>query len=519
NLAPFRNWDHDEALWETLILTPYQRPSWSQGFQDWDMAGSAVEQTPGFDLPSTVQLCGLLLVYIAVIGPINYVVLRALRRRELAWITIPGLVVLFSVLAYMTGSSLRGTLATLNSLNVVQVWPESDRAQVDTLLGVLSPRRTSYEMTMQQGVTVRPLPQDAFGTPNTGFGAVQVSTQITEGASFAAEDFLVDASFVAGFVGTGFIDDAPHVEGTARLSYGTGTSARVAGSVTNTTGMRIEEAVLLVRGGFQHVGALEPGESVSFDLPLTTRQSAPLSLAGGDPLYNYGGLDLTVHDVLGPNYSGSNFYGFIQGSTPTLQERLYRQWQDFLYAITPDFDLSGGRGDRVYLLGWTRETPLEITLAGTNWIPEDTTLYVFAVPVTVERPTEPVTISPGFSTWIAGSNTSAISPRPYDLTLASGEEAIFRFTPLPSAQLADVQHIDLTARRGSGANALISIWDWQAEEWIAVDLALGPRARFEDPVRFVGPENAVQVRVMPDINTPGTFVNYQQIDVTWYGTF
>ena len=109
------------------------------------------------------QLCGFLAIYIIVIGPLNYLVLKRLGRRELAWLTIPCLlIIVYSVVAYLTGFSLRGTQATINRLALVQVWPGTDQAQVDGVIGVLAPRRAIYNLPyggMTLGMRERSVPE------------------------------------------------------------------------------------------------------------------------------------------------------------------------------------------------------------------------------------------------------------------------------------------------------------------------------------------------------------------------
>jgi hypothetical protein len=200
-----------------------------------------------------------------------------------------------------------------------------------------------------------------------------------------------------------------------------------------------------------------------------------------------------------------------------VRDRTIRQRQDFLLAVAPDRDFSGGRGDRVFLVGWGGPSPLEFTLEGAAWIPEDMTLYVFELPLTVAEAEGEVTISPGFSTWMTLAETTTVAATPYNLTINGSEQVAFRFTPLPTAQLAEVTRLDLTLWRTSSYDATIYLWDWSAEEWTPVDLLAGVRTTLEDPVNFVGPYNAVQIMAVPnDIMSP---VSYRQFDVTWHGTF
>ena len=71
----------------------------------------AVASLPSLALPPIGGLIMLLFGYILLIGPINYLVLRRLDRRDWAWLTMPVLIVVFAVGAYAFGSALRGVVS------------------------------------------------------------------------------------------------------------------------------------------------------------------------------------------------------------------------------------------------------------------------------------------------------------------------------------------------------------------------------------------------------------------------
>jgi len=110
-----------------------------------------------------------------------------------------------------------------------------------------------------------------------------------------------------------------------------------------------------------------------------------------------------------------------------------------------------------------------------------------------------------------------IGARPYNLNIASGEQAAFRFIPLPTALLSDVTRIDITVRRTSFAPAFIYVWDWVAENWEQIDPGGRIQTTLDAPDRFLGPSNAVEVMVVPDDLTG--FADFGEVDVTWHGTF
>ena len=203
-LEPLLSWQAMPVLWMQILADGGARPGWAYGFSsEWESARQAVAAIPGVSLPSVLQLCGFLVVYVMLIGPINYLILWRLKRRELAWITIPGLVILFSVIAYLTGFQLRGSQVILHRLAVTQSWEGSDTAKVEALLGVWSPRRAGYDIEIEPGYLVRPLPQD-FGGALTS-----VSDTVIEGGQAAMlRHVQVDIGSVQPFVIEGMMSDA-----------------------------------------------------------------------------------------------------------------------------------------------------------------------------------------------------------------------------------------------------------------------------------------------------------------------
>ena len=89
---PLRSWNETKRLWYSLVASSGQKPSWSDGFVNWSTAREATLTTSNTVLPTFLQLCGFLTLYIVLVGPLNYLVLRRLNRRELAWFTIPALI-------------------------------------------------------------------------------------------------------------------------------------------------------------------------------------------------------------------------------------------------------------------------------------------------------------------------------------------------------------------------------------------------------------------------------------------
>ncbi|MCD4685876.1 MAG: hypothetical protein K8S97_08065, partial [Anaerolineae bacterium] len=400
---PLRSWEGRADLWYTLITSVGQSPSWGREFGDWSTAQEGTTTVSGTVLPTFVQLCGFLLAYIMLLGPVNYIVLKRLKRREWAWFTIPALIAVFSVIAYTVGFNLRGTVPVVNRLTVIRAFPEQAEAQVSTLIGVQSPRRREYDIAVEDEHVVRTLPEEGIG--------LSVPVMINESTRYSAQDILIDGGTIASFVANGY-DAAPELTVAAEwiLSDVSGVSPRLVGTVTNRTGVVLEDAVIVIKGAAERLGTLPPGEAEAFDIPLGPSNAAPLSLGNGyfnsRRAYNpwqtggsyawcfatYSGIQLTLPDVL-----GNESFSCDPHASGRAQEvrRRYR----LLAAYVVDTDPSGGRGDGAYLFAWSKQPQLNVELGGREFKTEDTTLYVFELPVAVAATDGRVVVPASLTTW------------------------------------------------------------------------------------------------------------------------
>ena len=107
------------------------------------LAGKQAAQTVPFPL-----LSGFLILYIVLIVPVNYLVLKKLDRRELAWITAPALVFLFSGASYAAASAIKGGSLTVNRAVVYEMIANTDTATGYGQFTLYSPRRAAYAISI-----------------------------------------------------------------------------------------------------------------------------------------------------------------------------------------------------------------------------------------------------------------------------------------------------------------------------------------------------------------------------------
>jgi hypothetical protein len=512
---PLREWSGLTDLWFTLLTSTEARPSWADGFSDWSEAVTAVEILPGVSLlPAALGLIVFLGAYIVLIGPVNYFLLSRFNRRELAWISTPIFIAVFSVLAWSFGAELRGNTATLSRLSVVQSWQESDQARIDQLIGLLAPRRGDYTLTLEDDRTLRPITSDLNDSVFTG---TNTNVEISQNATFEAVDFPVDASFIAAFNADGMIEK-PDIGGSMVMRYDRQTGNQILqGTVFNDSDVTLEQPVMLARGVAYELGTpLEPGDLVTLaDITLTGETFTPptsLELSTGDDDPHIGSSPTgftgrlssyvdeatrTARDILGEDAFTQGSFGISLTDDAETQER--RRRQAFLTSFILDQYATTGRGNNVYLVGWGAGAPTAETVDGAGYEVVDTTLYIVELAVEID-PARTTTVTQDQFTWVSLAREGVGDLGPNNINLYSDSELIFRFTPLPSARLDRVDTMTLQldfGRQTFGENS-IDLWNWQDSEWESIELGSQRSFVLNNPAPYLGPLNAVEMRIVPD---------------------
>lgn len=540
-----RDWDALPELWFSLVSSANARPAWSYGFADWRRASTAVEILPGLDLlPAALGLIAFLAVYIFLIGPANYWVLSRINRLEYAWVSIPIFIIIFSAAAWTVGQDLRGSDATLNRLSVVQTWPGSDDARIEQLIGLLAPRRGVYDLRLEDERVLHPFAAE-MSQPALMTGRITIPADVQQSSRFAAANFPVDASFIAGFTTSGRVD-RPNIGGRLTLTYADsgGMVNALQGSISNNSSFTLHDPIILGRGLVHPLdGPLPPGALRTFngsELVLggeTTAIPSRLEYAAGDPEASLGTTAFgfrrgsqayisdayrSVIELMGEgNYEGVRF-SLSLADDRSMQEN--RRRQAFLEAFIINQFASTGFGNRVFLAGWTDAAPTLETVSGADGFDvDDATLYLIELDVERDRDFNgSVYISHDQFTWTTRTRSTGSDLGPLNLSLAGGSEIVFRFTPLPDAVLSEVGALYSVTEglRSSIVEEPVELWNWRTQEWEFIGVLNNdePLTLLEDEAaRFIGPNNAVELRLDRTGRTGTAFL--ERLGVAQRGSF
>jgi hypothetical protein len=251
--------DLADGLWRRLLPA---RSSGGPVIGDDSQIVSAASQLPALALPPIGGLVALLGAYILLIGPVNYLVLRRLDRREWAWVTMPVLIVAFAVGAYAFGALLRGSELIVNEVAIVRGAPGTTEGTAQVYLGVFSPSRGTYQLKVPGGALLSsPLSGDFFGGDGT-----TASLDVLQGDPARVRDLAVGFGTLR-TVRAETAVSVPLVETDLRLEDG-----RLRGTVANRSSEALLKPAVVLGGTVAVLEDLDPGEEASVDVAVQNAQ-------------------------------------------------------------------------------------------------------------------------------------------------------------------------------------------------------------------------------------------------------
>ena len=406
----------------------------------------ALSNVPALDLPSLVLIGILVLAYVLLVGPINYLALRAINRRALAWVTVPLIAILASAGAFGTGLFTKGRSTQTNQVSIIHLQPGWDRAYQESYTGLLTPTRGDYQVTVSG--------QQLLFAPTGSYNGGVNSDLIRVGSNNSVVLPSMTAYTLRGFATEGLVA-APQLTASASMANG-----KLHGTIRNMSSSTFSDGVVLAGDGYQVLPALAPGASATFD--VTPKISSPFT---GQPAYlNIYPTSYYTNGGFGaPQSSDADREAFTKIAILSLVSGVN---YGFSTAITP------------MVVVWSKQPGQDVTVAGSR--PRSTSETAIVLPLQVTgfgAGAIPAGIVLSRFTDIDGDGQPA---QPGALLMTNGT-VTYDFTPVlaPGAHL-DSASIDSTfsspkgpVAGGSPQSLQANAWDWQQSAWIPVTFNLG----------------------------------------------
>ncbi len=249
----FESWAGTPALWNRLV--PFTRAASedvprgiaSVGLDD---LAELPGRFPNVAVPAMGTLLGIMVVFLIVVSPFDYFVLRRLRRPEATWITFPLYAILFTGLIMLIGSRYMRTTAIQRDIVVADHYSDAQVCRRRVLSGILAPYAFSAECD-----DARPLSSQLAATRRYGLPEPEAGRIIHDGVART-----VDWRLQRGATGITSADrctvEAPPIEFT--IEEGETASIRI----KNSSDTPYEGALIFTPQGTYEFGDVPTGEAL-----------------------------------------------------------------------------------------------------------------------------------------------------------------------------------------------------------------------------------------------------------------
>jgi hypothetical protein len=462
--SPFNAWSGTPAFWDNLLNKKAYYPVWMpRDVSARQMRGSSMayplSNLPVLDLPSVQGLGILLIIYIILIGPTNYFILKGQNKLHLAWITIPALTAIFAVGAFGLAFSLRGNDIVTNKLSIISLRQDGS-ARIDSYIGVFSPAQESFEIAVSGDMLLSPSGNGYYDPWISAAPASAGETVFLQDNPARVVGLDINQWSMQSFNSENISANLGKISSNLFMS-----GNLIKGEIQNQLESTLSDTVLIVGNEIIVIGNLEPGESRAIEFSFSKQSTdifrGSLTYQILDSTYPTGSFDYSRDYELKRSILDNVFqpYGYWIG--PTFEVGKDTNTQDMFF-------------QNIYLLGWLTETPPEVSING-----KDTTQSALALLSTHL----PIQLQQGEYTIPAALIEGEITRQPLNGGFCGGSathvymdfgSSEFEFN-IPNTILdTEIEHLiigysDETSQWNNiDPEISLSLYNWEELEWIAI---------------------------------------------------
>ncbi len=506
----YRGWEGSPRLWARLLPTGAMLEQFFGGFPVAEEAanamGTALGNLPSLEVPPAELLLVVIVGYILLIGPISYIVLRRIDRRELAWVTAPLLVVLFTACSFGIGTSLKGSAVIVNQISLIRTNGASGSATIESYAGVFSPDRSTYDLTVEADALMSRLNPATFdGRPR----ASSADVVIEQGAPAHMRGLAIGVFGFEAVRADAIVDHAPALSVTWRTEDGD-----TVGTITNNSEAALTDLAYISSssGGEMIAEELAPGDAAEFTIPTNNFNGSSAS----DQVYGFGGFD--------------------DQSDEQRRILMRRQVIDSLVGFggwMPGVELGMGSSRGPYIIGWQDVPgPVPVTIDGAAVQQYAQSVEVLSVRTSI-GPGEVIIKPAQMSVGVLSTDGDASNAGPGMVVLGEGSVTYSISLPLEATDM-DVSELTLIVgpdpsmvfsdQGGFGggfwpSGFTLEVRDPTTGEWTLVgDISERSNFEIDDPASAISSTGRIEVRVTgveidPNFGQASVFVSAEATGV------
>jgi len=329
-LKPFGNWNENDKFMNEVIDKYLLKEDIDNNYGNiraikysnhW--FNNIVSYLPYNLLPSIKTIIIILIIFILLVGPINYVALKRLDKRELIWLTIPLIVIMLSASIYVLGFRTRLRQPIANNVSIIDVNAKNNMASITTKSGLMGFKNGDWNIEFDKESDVFLEDRDDYDILQR-FGDKEI---VTEYILDKEKHLILNKAGILD-VQTVTIEDEVEFESKIDTDFKL-EEGRIVGQVNNLSDLNLEDVVIFYGNSYKKVGDLKAGEK-SKEIILYASKSNTVkdwyavidSLYGGRS-YSFNKANDDKDDILNKNIKRDILEGLFRSTKSSINKNRF----------------------------------------------------------------------------------------------------------------------------------------------------------------------------------------------------
>ncbi|MDD4494868.1 MAG: hypothetical protein PHV32_11090, partial [Eubacteriales bacterium] len=266
SLEPIAGWVDSAQLMAYLInegTKTINRKSEAGGGVDISLFNNVASDVPESAAPPFGLITIILAIYLVIVGPILYILLKKKDKRDLSWFVIPALAFVFMFVIYVAGFKSRYTTAVLNTFSIIDIDAETGEGKVASAMAAFNNRKGTFRIEYDSSKDISTYTSgynNYYYNPNLNPSAGNAYRKVTEKIIYS--DKRINEYYDVG------IWEKVTLNGNTEIKTDGGIirSASLSGgmfsaSIENNTPFELKESFITIGDSVIEIGDILPGET------------------------------------------------------------------------------------------------------------------------------------------------------------------------------------------------------------------------------------------------------------------
>lgn len=232
---------------------------------------NSVNRLPSVEKSDLLMLLGILGLYIIVVGPVCYFVLKKKDKREKGWIAIPVIAIAFSAIMFGMSATSYQKDSLINFMSLTNL--NLDNSKTDIAVGIRTPEKGTVSITVGDDIEI--MSENRGYYSSQAVGATEICNySITDEDNYTEITYFNQNSWKDNTFVTEYQKnyDPNSIEAEFSVS-----GSNITGTIKNNFDFDLVDTIVTFAGQSYRVGYIASGESKDVTIPLSDEESSKWS--------------------------------------------------------------------------------------------------------------------------------------------------------------------------------------------------------------------------------------------------